>query len=146
MRLAEIQRAALRATAAAFALVGAGAVSFAEQPIPVADPGTLEEGAQRPLCCGVPQRDEVTADHVFGRWVVLRAPLGIPMKAGELVEFHGDGKLATAHGACRFAVLRAELSVSCTDHKQIGEVRFEDDTRLIWRHEGREAIFIAPAD
>jgi hypothetical protein len=88
----------------------------------------------------------VTADQVFGRWVVMHAPIGMPMRAGEKVEFRGDGTLATARGPCRFAVLRAELTVSCAEKAEAGEVRFEDDTTLIWRHDGREMIFVAPTD
>jgi hypothetical protein len=136
----------LQSMVAAVALVGAGALSLAEQPILVADPGTPDEGAQRPICCGVPPRDEVTADHVFGRWVVMQAPIGMQMRAGEKVEFRDDGTLATARGACRYAVLRAELTVSCAEKVEAGEVTFEDDTKLIWRHDGREMIFVAPTD
>lgn len=133
-----------RVVAAAAVLAGTGA-ALAEQPILVADPGT-DEGAQPPLCCGVPSREEVTADQVFGRWVVVHAPIGMPVRAGERVEFRGDGTLATARGPCRFAVLRAELTVSCAEKAEAGEVRFGDDTKLIWRHDGRETIFVAPTD
>lgn len=146
MRRAGIHTLVLRSMAAAVALVGAGAASLAEQPISVADPGTLDQGAQAPLCCGAPPRDEVTADQVFGRWVVMQAPIGMPMKAGERVEFRGDGTVATARGPCRFAVLRAELTVSCADKVEAGKVSFEDDSKLIWRHDGREMIFVAPTD
>lgn len=144
MRRTGIHKFALRGSAVV--LFGAGSVSLAEQAIPVADPGALDEGAQRPFCCGVPPRDEVTANQVFGRWVVIRAPIGMPMRAGERVEFRGDGTLATARGPCRFAVLRAELTVSCAERADVGEVRFEDATTLIWRRDGREMIFVAPTD
>ena len=137
---------AIRTLAAAIVSAATAAASLAEQPTLVADPGTLDERAQTPLCCGVPQRDEVTADHVFGRWVVTRAPIGMPMRTGESAEFRRDGTLSTARGPCRFAVLRAELTVSCADKAEAGAVRFEDDTKLIWRHDGREMIFIAPTD
>jgi hypothetical protein len=43
-------------------------------------------------------------------------------------------------------VLRAELTITCADKAQSGEVRFEDDTKLIWRHDGKEMIFVAPTD
>jgi hypothetical protein len=145
MRRAGLHLWILRSAAAA-AFAGAGAASLAEQPIPVADPGTYEDGGQRPLCCGVPPGDEVTADQVFGRWVVTHAPIGMAMRTGERVEFRRDGTLATARGPCRFAVLRAELTVSCADKAEAGEVRLEDDTKLIWRHDGREMIFVAPTD
>lgn len=134
----------LRGMAAALVLFAAGAAR-AEQPVLVADPGT-DEGAGPPLCCGLPSRDEVTADQVFGRWVVMHAPVGMPIKTAEKVEFRDDGVLATARGACRYAVLRAELTVSCAEKADVGEVRFEDDTKLIWRHDGREMIFVAPTD
>lgn len=111
-----------------------------------ADPGTLDETARSPLCCGVPPRDEVTADHIFGRWVVSKAGAGTPMRQGERVAFKRDGSIDTARGACRFAILRAELTVTCADKARAGEVRFEDDTKLIWRHDGKEMIFVAPTD
>lgn len=144
MRRAGSGGSILMSIAGAFMLAATGAAR-AEQPVLVADPGT-DEGAQPPLCCGVPSRDEVTADQVFGRWVVTHAPIGMPMRAGERVEFRGDGTLATARGACRYAVLRAELTVSCAEKTEAGAVRFEDDTKLIWRHDGREMIFVAPTD
>lgn len=127
-------------------LAGAMAAVGAEQPSPAADPGTLDETAKSPLCCGVPPRDEVTADQVFGRWAVSKSSAGAPLRPGDRVEFRRDGTLKTARGACRFAVLRAELTVTCADKAQSGEVRFEDDTKLIWRHDGREMIFVAPTD
>jgi hypothetical protein len=43
-------------------------------------------------------------------------------------------------------VLRTELTVSCAEKAESGEVRFQDDTKLIWRHDGREMIFVAPTD
>ncbi len=146
MRRSGIQTRAIRALAVAIVSAATAATSLAEQPTLVADPGTLDEGAQIPFCCGVPPRDEVAADHVFGRWVVTRAPIGMPMQTGESVEFRRDGTLSTARGPCRFAVLRAELTVSCAERADAGEVRFEDDTKLIWRHDGREMIFVAPTD
>jgi len=130
--------------AAAFA--GYAAAALAERPIPVADPGMIEETPRQPLCCGVPPRGEATADHVFGRWVVQHAGIGAPMRTGEQVEFRDDGGLATPRGVCRFAVLRAELTIACAGKADVGDIRFEDDTKLIWRHEGRETIFIAPAN
>ena len=101
-------------------------------------PGAPDEPAAGPPCCGVPPRDEVTADHVFGRWVVLGAAVGAPLRAGDRVEFRTDGTLATNRGACRYAVLRAELTVTCADSSASGELRFVDDTKLIWRHDGRK--------
>lgn len=130
----------------AAAMVSFGATARAEQPIAAADPATPEASARAPLCCGVPPADEVTADQVVGRWVVSRAAIGMPGRGGESVHFRSDGTLITAHGACRFAILRAELTVTCAGKMETGEVRFEDDTKLIWRHDGRETIFIAPAD
>jgi hypothetical protein len=146
MRRSGIQTWAIRALTVAIVSAATAAASRAEQPTLVADPGTLDAGAQAPLCCGVPRRDEVKADHVFGRWVVMHAPIGMPMSAGEKVEFRRDGTLATARGPCRFAVLRTELTVSCAEKAESGEVRFQDDTKLIWRHDGREMIFVAPTD
>jgi hypothetical protein len=128
--------------ALATALV-AGAV-HAEQPMTAADPSVPGEG--QPLCCGVPPPDEVTADQVFGRWVVSKPGVGVPMRRGERIEFRNDGTVTTARGVCRFAVLRAELTVTCADKAQSGEIRFEDDTKLIWRHDGKEMIFVAPTD
>ena len=130
----------------AVAMLGGATASLAERPLPVADPGTLDGSAMPPLCCGVPPRDEVAADQVFGRWIVTHAGIGTPMRAGERVEFRDDGVVNTARGPCRFAILRAELTVSCAGREQSGEIRFEDDTKLIWRHDGREMIFVAPTD
>lgn len=110
------------------------------------EPGALDETTKAPLCCGAPPRDEVTADQVFGRWVVTRAGIGVPLRSGEHVEFRPDGTLTTSRGPCRFAVLRAELTVACADESRTGEVRFVDDTKLLWRLDGREALFIAPTD
>ncbi len=110
------------------------------------EPGALEETASAPLCCGVPPRAEVTAHAVFGRWVVSGGIVGAPLRRGERVEFRRDGTLATARGPCRFAILRAELTVSCADKELSGEVRFVDDTKLIWRLEGKQMMLIAPAD
>jgi hypothetical protein len=110
------------------------------------DPNTLEEPAKQPHCCGVPPRDEVTADQVFGRWVVHKSGIGAPLKPGDRVEFRSDGTFNTAAGACRFAVLRAELTVTCADKQRSGEVKFTDDSKLIWRHDGKEMMFIAPTD
>ena len=124
-------------------LIGAAA---GQSPAPAADPGTLEDTPKSPLCCGVPPADEVTADQVFGRWVVNKVGVGAPLKAGERVEFRPDGTMSTPSGACRFAILRAELTVTCADKSQSGELSFVDDTKLIWRHEGREMIFVAPTD
>src|ERR1043166_3499820 len=62
----------------------------------VADPN--EEAGAGPLCCAVPPPDEVTADHVFGRWVVSTP--GIAAKrAGERYEFRRDGTLQSSKGA-----------------------------------------------
>ncbi len=135
----------LRSWLLAAAMASFGAAVCAEQPIPAADPATPSEDARTTLCCGVPPADEVTADQVVGRWVVSRAPIGLPARIGESVAFKRDGTLQTARGVCRFAVLRAELTVACAGKEETGEVRFEDD-KLIWRHDGRETIFIAPAD
>jgi hypothetical protein len=146
MRHGGVQAWVFRSVAAAISYGAVAAAPLADGPAPVADPGTFDRGAQTGLCCGVPQRDEVTADQVFGRWVVTYAPVGMPLRTGESVEFRRDGTLATARGACRYAVLRAELSVSCAGRADVGELRYEDDTKLIWRHDGREMIFVAPTD
>ncbi len=135
---------AFRSGLLATVMVALGATAQAEQPFTVGDPATPIPNA--PLCCGVPPADEVTADQVVGRWVVSRAAIGMPARGGESVHFRSDGTLTTAHGACRFAILRAELTVTCAGKMETGEVRFEDDTKLIWRHDGRETVFIAPAD
>jgi hypothetical protein len=143
MRRVIVQGWRLRGALAAMLIAGAAS---AQEPMPAADPGTIDEGATAPLCCGVPPADETTADQVFGRWVVSKAGAGAPLRQGERVEFRPDGFLSTASGACRFAVLRAELTVTCADATQSGDVRFEDDTKLIWRHDGKEMIFVAPTD
>jgi hypothetical protein len=129
-------------------LFGVVATLLALSPGPTraGDPGALDEPASGPHCCGVPPRDEVTADQVFGRWVVHKAGMGTPFRAGERVEFRSDGTFTTASGACRFAVLRAELTVTCADKQRSGEVKFIDDSKLIWRHDGREMMFVAPTD
>jgi len=110
------------------------------------DAGALDEPAGGPHCCGVPPRDEVTADQVFGRWVVHKTGVGAPMRPGDRVEFRSDGSFTTANGACRFAVLRAELTVTCADQQRSGELRFVDDSKLIWRSDGKETMFVAPTD
>jgi hypothetical protein len=110
------------------------------------DPKTLDEPAKQPHCCGVPPADEVTADQVFGRWVVHKTGVGAPLKPGDRVEFRTDGTFTSASGACRFAVLRAELTVTCADKQRSGEVRFTDDDKLIWRLDGKEMMFVAPTD
>jgi hypothetical protein len=145
MRRIIVHGPTVRGALAALLVAGACAAS-AEEPMTAADPGTLDESAKSPLCCGVPPADEVTADQVFGRWVVSKSGAGAPLRQGERVEFRRDGFMSTAQGACRFAVLRAELTVTCADKAQSGEVRFEDDTKLIWRHDGKEMIFVAPTD
>ena len=109
------------------------------------EPGALDEPVGPPLCCGVPPRDEVTADQVFGRWVVSKPGVG-QLHSGEQLEFRRDGTLNTASGPCRYAVLRAELTVTCADKSRSGEVSFVDDTKMIWRLDGRATMFIAPAD
>jgi len=111
-----------------------------------ADPTGLDDAAKSPLCCGVPPRDEVTADQVFGRWVVREGNIGSRLRRGAIVEFQRDGTLVTDRGPCRFAILRAELTITCADKQQTGEVRFVDDTKLIWRLDGKETTLIAPAD
>lgn len=136
----------IRGSLAAAAIVAAGSVSLAEQPVLVADPTTFDDGTLAPRCCGGPMPGEVSADQVFGRWFVSRAPAGQALRAGDRVEFRGDGALATAHGVCRFAVLRAELTVGCDDGAVSGDVRFDGDDKLIWRHAGGETVFVAPAD
>jgi hypothetical protein len=108
-----------------------------------AEPGTLD-GAEK-LCCGVPPRDEVTADQVFGRWVVTTPGIGL-LRAGDRIEFRRDGTVSTAAGPCRFAVLRAELTVACAEKSESGPLRFVDDTKLIWRIDGSQATFIVPAE
>lgn len=138
-------RGALAAVAIAVGAAGAGS-ALPEGPIAAADPGARDENAQQPPCCGVPPRGEAAADHVFGRWVVLRAGIGTPMRAGDRVEFRDDGRLETPRGVCRFAVLRAELTIACAGRSEIGDLRFEDDTKLIWRHDGGETIFLAPSN
>jgi len=136
-RIAPALLCALAATLAA-----PGFVSAAK----AAEPGLDDESAKAPLCCGVPPGDEVTADQVFGRWVVRNAGIGAPVRTGENVDFRADGTLSTARGPCRFAVLRAELTVTCAAKSDSGEVRFVDDTKMIWRLDGKDLIFIAPAE
>jgi len=135
-RIAPALLCALAATLAA-----PGFVSAAK----AAEPGLDDESAKAPLCCGVPPRDEVTADQVFGRWVVSKPGVG-QLHSGEQLEFRRDGTLNTASGPCRYAVLRAELTVTCADKSRSGEVSFVDDTKMIWRLDGRATMFIAPAD
>lgn len=122
--------------------------------------GEPERPAGEPLCCGVPPADEVRADHVFGRWVVLRAGIGAPVRTGDQLEFHADSTLTFGSRACRYAILRAELSLSCADDVPAarsrsdtraprpvrGDLRFVDDTKLICRLDEKSSVFIAPAD
>lgn len=145
-RISGIRRRARAATALArlalapVLLAAASAVG----PAGAGEPG--DEAAKEPLCCGVPPRDEVTADLVFGRWVVTKGGIGSPLRSGERIEFRRDGTLATSRGPCRFAVLRAELTVTCADRSQTGEVRFVDDTKLLWRLGDKDVLLIAPTD
>jgi hypothetical protein len=145
--------AALVAAAALAAAFVAAATMFA--PTRAAEPA---RGFEPPLCCGVPAPDEVTADQVFGRWVIMRAGVGAPVQRGERIEFRRDGTLAIDGRVCRFAILRAELSVACDEDGGVrslarkrpaevtGDVRFVDDTKLIWRIDDKATVHIAPAD
>lgn len=122
--------------AAAFALA-----SFA--PTAAAEPG---DPAAQPLCCAVPPRDEATADHVVGRWVVLEAGIGAPVREGQRLEFRRDGALTTTLGACRYSILRAELTVACAGGTRQGRLEFIDDDKVVWRVEGEAPVTIAPVD
>jgi hypothetical protein len=122
--------------------------------------GEPERSTEEPLCCGVPPAGEVRADHVFGRWVVMRAGIGAPVRAGDQMEFLADGTVKIGNRLCRYAVLRAELSLSCADEVPTaktesegrppsavrGDLRFVDDTKLIWRLDAKSSVHIAPAD
>ena len=111
------------------------------------------ERAGEPLCCGVPLQGEVTADHVFGRWVVMRAAIDSPLRTGDRIEFRADGTVTIGLRACRYAVLRAELTLSCAEDTETGaapanvrgEVRI-DDNKLLWRLDAKSTVHIAPAD
>ncbi|MCW5771596.1 MAG: hypothetical protein KIT16_08180 [Rhodospirillaceae bacterium] len=133
------------------AAVIAGLTGFA--PAFAADPS---EQGDDPPCCGAPSRDEVTADQVFGRWVVMRAPIGMGVRPGDIVEFRPDGtvhdgairdgSVGAYRGACRFAILRAEMTLACADNTHSGMATFDGDNKLIWRQDGNTAVFIAPVD
>lgn len=119
------------------------AIPFA--PVLAADPGEPVPGN---LCCAVPPRDEATADHVFGRWVVTQAGIGAPLREGQRIEFRRNGELDinASSGVCRYSVLRAELTVACAGGTRQGQIEFIDDTKAIWRIEGHAPVTIAPAD
>lgn len=146
--------AAVAAAALAMAFVAA-ATGFA--PARAGEPDRL---AEEPLCCGVPPHDEVRADHVFGRWVVMRAGIGAPVRPGDQLEFRSDGTAKVGGRACRYAVLRAELTLACADDVPTarslsegrdpasarGDLRFVDGNRLLWRLDDKSSVHIAPAD
>jgi hypothetical protein len=127
-------------------LCAAVAMPFAAGTARADDPRPREDAAKPPLCCGVPPADEVTANQVFGRWVVTSPGIGMPFRPGERVEFRPDGTVDTRAGPCRFAILRAELTVACAGGERRGTLRFVDDTKLIWRLDGKETLFVAPTD
>ena len=143
-RLGAAAGVAAAALAAAFLVAMTG---FA--PTRAAEPGL----ADKPTCCGVPPRGEVTADHVFGRWVVMRAGVGSPLRVGDQVDFRTDGTVTVGIRVCRYAVLRAELTVNCGPGADTGaapvsaggEVRL-DDNKLLWRLDEKSTVYIAPAD
>lgn len=134
------QRVAATIAGACFAAaIAAGLTGFA--PAFAADPSSSPDNQ---ACCGVPPRSEVTADHVFGRWVVMRAPIGMGLRPGDTVEFRRDGTVSGHDGPCRFAVLRAEMTIDCAEQNRSGAAELVDDTKLLWRQDGNTAVFIAP--
>jgi len=114
-----------------------------QSPAAAADPG---DPAAKPLCCAVPPRDEATADHVVGRWIVTEAGEGAPVKPGQRLVFGRDGAVTTSLGACRYAILRGELTLTCSFGTSQGELEFVDEETVVWRVEGQEPVTITPAD
>ncbi len=102
---------------------------------------TAEPKAE-PLCCAVPPRDEATADHLVGRWVVIEAAPGAPFQHGQRLVFRRDGAVASAIGICRYSILRAELTVVCPDGTRQGTLEFVDDDKVVWRVEGEAPVTI----
>lgn len=121
----------------------AAAFAAFQAPAVAADPG---DPVAQPLCCAVPPRDEATADHVVGRWVVTEAGVGAPVRPGQRLTFGRDGAVTTSLGACRYAILRAELTLTCPFGTTLGELEFVDEETVIWRVEGQPPITITPAE
>ncbi len=136
--------AAAVAGACFVAAVAVGLSGFA--PALAADPEAAP-GAAPPLDRREPlQPRDVTADQVFGNWVVRNAGIGTGLEKGERVAFRNDGTFDSRSGLCRFAILRAELTIACHDGIRSGDVEFVSDERILWRVDGASPVVIVPAD
>jgi hypothetical protein len=124
------------------AAIAAGFTGFT--PAFAAEP-EMDRTAPRP-CCGAPLRGELTADQMVGRWIVLRAGIDTGLKPGEKVRFRRDGSMITHAGACRFAILREELTVACDRATRSGDAHFIDDNRVLWRQGPDSVLFMAPVE
>jgi len=114
----------------------------------LAPPALAETGepAAEPLCCAVPPREEATADHLVGRWVVTEAAPGAPVKPGQRLAFRRDGAVTSALGTCSYSILRAELTVVCPNGTRQGTLEFVDDDKVVWRVEGEAPVTIETAE
>lgn len=91
------------------------------------------------------QRDEhISADLVFGRWIVARADTPYAGTPGTAVEFRHDGTVRLADRPCRFAVLAGEMAAHCGGIVRTGDLHFADEQTLIWSLDG-ETIVLVPA-
>jgi hypothetical protein len=124
-------------------LVGATLLLAALAPSVLAETG---EPATQPLCCAVPPREEATADHLVGRWVVTEAAPGAPVREGQRLAFRRDGAVTSALGACRYSILRGELTVVCPNGTRQGTIEFVDDDKVVWRVEGEAPVTIETAE
>ncbi len=91
------------------------------------------------------QRDEhISADLVFGRWIVAKADTTYAGAPGAAVEFRSDGTVRLADRQCRFAVLAGEMAAHCGGIVRTGDLHFADEQTLIWSLDG-ETIVLVPA-
>ena len=136
-------RAPSRSLEPALRLAGAALLLAIFAPPALAETG---EPAPQPLCCAVPPREEATADHLVGRWVVTESAPGAPVRPGQRLAFSRDGAVSSALGACRYSILRAELTVVCPHGTRQGTLEFLDDDKIVWRVEGEAPVTLETAE
>ncbi len=135
-------RAPVPSSTFAVSLIGAALLLAMPAPPALAQAG--EPG--QPLCCAVPPREEATADHLVGRWVVTEAAPGAPVREGQRLAFSRDGAVTSTLAVCRYSLLRAELTVVCPNGTRQGTLEFVDDDKVVWRVEGEAPVTIETAE